>query len=481
MKSLKKNFVYNFILNIIKILFPLITFPYLMRTLEPVGIGKYNFANSIAKYFVMVSSLGIPMYGIREMSKLRNSKRKLNKTYTEIFSINFISRVFFFLLYCIYLIIFPIDNLLLSIVLGFSILLKIFLNDWLFKGMEDYKYITFRNISLKAIALILIFLTVKNKSDYIIYAIIAIISIDGAGIFNLIYAKKYVTFEFSNLNLMKHLKPIITMLSTSVMFLLFMDLDNIMLGYISGEKYVGFYMGAIKFPLIFIPIINSAGTVMIPRISFLFSKGNSNEIKRLLSKSLNLLLMFSLPIIFALIFMSENLINLILGNDYVDSILTLKILAPILIFKVLMNVFGIQILVSDNKEKELFIASFLGAIINISLNFYFIPLMQHNGSAIATLISDFSLVLILYYYIRKFYDIELFTINKLWYLSISTLIIPIVKIINIFTNSDIFILTFTFIIFSSIYFISLIYFVKDTVVLEVIDNLKKEVKRRINN
>ena len=98
-KSLTTNSIYYLLYNVMNVIFPFVTGIYVARVLLPTNIGDVAYAQNIAQYFVILSFLGIPTYGLREISKVRNEKDKLNKLFSELFIINLISTIFFSLIY----------------------------------------------------------------------------------------------------------------------------------------------------------------------------------------------------------------------------------------------------------------------------------------------------------------------------------------------------------------------------------------------
>ncbi len=144
--SVKNSVFYNVILAISQVFFPLITFPYLARTLGPEHIGALNFAESIAKYFVMLAALGIPIYGIREIAKVQDDSLKRTFVFSEIFLINFICTVCLSVVFLILVILVPQlnrDATLFYWTIGFYFF-QVFYLEWFFNGMYEFRFIAIR-------------------------------------------------------------------------------------------------------------------------------------------------------------------------------------------------------------------------------------------------------------------------------------------------------------------------------------------------
>ena len=195
--SVKYNFIMNFILTASQFLFPLITFPYISRVLQPAGNGKIAFVSSIANYFMLVASLGIPTYGIRACAQVRNDRRKLSQTVKEIFLINFAMTICVIVIYMVSVFCVPkfYAEKELFLVYGINILLNMFGMNWVFQALEQYDYITFRSILFKIIAIVLMFLFVHQYDDYVVYGAITVFAAVGSNILNFIRLRKYIDFK----------------------------------------------------------------------------------------------------------------------------------------------------------------------------------------------------------------------------------------------------------------------------------------------
>ena len=213
MKSLKKNIFFNIINDASNILFPLITSMYVSRIIMPEGVGLVSYAQNIASYFVTFAALGLPTYGIREIAKVQNDNTLSNKTFTELFIINAITTAVSTAAYAI-LVMSPLGSGFdkrLMLCFGISILFNFINIEWLYMGKEEYVYISLRSVIIKIISLVLIFVFVRTKEDYINYSIIIVVALGGNYIFNIIHARKIVKFSFKNLEFKKHINPLVVL------------------------------------------------------------------------------------------------------------------------------------------------------------------------------------------------------------------------------------------------------------------------------
>lgn len=474
MKSLKKNFLFNIFRIITNLFFPIITFPYISRILNPEGIGKVVFANSISEYFLMFSSLGIPLYGIREVAKVRDNKKKLEKITSEIFLLNMITTIIVIILYfsAVYLGYLGKERVLLEI-MSLNIFLTFIGVEWFYQGLEEYKYITIRSTIFRVISLILIFTLVKSKYDYITYAAITVLSTVGSNIFNFIKLKSFTKLSFKGLNIKRHLKSILTIFSMNIAISIYTNLDNVMLGYRSTDISIGLYSSGIKLVKLVLGIVTSLGAVMLPRISNYIHNGMENELTELLDKTFKFIILLSLPCFLGLYLTSEEIILIFSGKTFIGAVSTMKYLTPIIIFIALSNFIGIQILYPRGEEKKVLIAVMIGALVNFSLNWVLIPKYAQNGAAISTTIAEGLVLLIqiiLGYRYLKFIKLDFEFYKSI----IATIVMGIVVIIiNSYNLSNVYLLlSFKMLLGGSSYLIALLV-LKDKFLYEIINKILK--------
>ena len=404
-KTLKKNIIMNSISSFISLLYPIITFPYISRILLPNGIGKVNFAISITTYFIMFAQLGIPLYGIRACSELRNDKIKLTKTVLEIFLIYSITTIVSFVLYLFF--ISNVKKLYLDrelyMILSMLFLLNLIGFEWLFKALEKYDFISKISIFLKIISLILILFFVKNKEDYKKYAAIVVFSTSGGALIYFLELRKYIeltSITKIKLELEKHIKPIFTFFLMATTITLYTNLDTMLLGFFSTEEEVGFYVTALKIKNILVTIITSFGAVLLPRLSYYITQKKIRDYRRIIKQSLNYILIISIPVTIYFILFSKLTILILAGEAYFKSILLMQVLLPTVICIGLTNLIGIQIMVPMHLEKKLLMTVIFGAIIDLIINILLISSLASLASAIATLLAEI-VVLILQVSIMK--------------------------------------------------------------------------------
>lgn len=394
----------NALLTISASIFPLITFPYVSRILGPSGTGNVSFATSIVTYFSLFAQLGIPTYGIRATARVRDDKKLLSKTVQEIFIINVVMSIATYIVFFIVLNCVPQMNTdrLLFIIISSTILFNAIGMDWLFKGLEKYTYITFVSILFKFIALILMFIFIHQKSDYVIYGAISIFAASASNICNFLNAHKYITLKpIGGYEFKQHLRPIGIFFAMSCATTIYTNLDTVMLGFMKDNVEVGYYNAAVKIKSVLLGIVTSLGTVLLPRASYYIENNEIDEFKRISGKAINFVVLISFPLALYFILFAKEGIYFLSGDAYTNAILPMQILMPTLIFIGLTNIMGIQMLIPLGKEKVVLHSEIAGAIVDLIINVILIPIMASAGAAIGTLVAEIVVWIVQYNALRN--------------------------------------------------------------------------------
>ena len=389
--SVKVNMIMNALLTMSSFIFPLITFPYVSRILLPLGTGKVNFATSVVNYFAMFAQLGIPTYGIRACAKVRDNKEKLSRTVHELLFINLFMCVLVYITFFIAL--FNVSRLeqdkTLYLVIGIPIILNALGVEWLYKALEKYSYITVRSLIFKAIALVAMFLLVKNQEDYVIYGGITIFAASASNILNFWNLRKCVILKpLGKYNFRQHIKMVITFFSMSIATTIYTNLDSVMLGFMKGDVDVGYYGAAVKIKNILVSLVTSASAVLLPRASFYVDRKMLDEFYHLLKKTMHFVFLLACPLTLYFVIFAREGIFFLSGEAYAGSILPMQIIMPTLIFIGMTNIIGIQMLVPLGLEKQVLYSEIAGAIVDLILNAILIPKFASSGAAVGTLVAE---------------------------------------------------------------------------------------------
>lgn len=390
-KSIKSNIILNCMKTAMSVIFPLITFPYITRILGTANVGKVSFGNSVISYFALAASLGITTYTVREGAAIRDDERKRNQFFNEVFTVNFISTCISFLLLIV-----PLNinatlksySTLLLIQSGLLIFNWIGV-EWIFNIYEDFWQITIRSFAAQIVSLALMFLFVKDADDYLIYAAITVIAAGGSYIFNFMYAGKYYRPHLVlNCQFFYHVRSMLFLAANLFAITIYVNSDITMIGFIVGEYEVGIYSVGVKIYTIVKNILAAMIIGVMPRVSYYFLNEKMKEYTELVSKMAQVLMLLCIPAMTGLFMVSDDVLLLFAGFDYVESSTVLKILSFAIIFAVFGSFFSSYGLIIRRKEKMVLIFTVISAAINVGLNCILIPALGIEGAAITTLISE---------------------------------------------------------------------------------------------
>lgn len=395
-----KKTAINLILNITRVglnlLFPLVTFPYISKVLGPVNLGKVNFTASVINYFVLIASMGIPSYGVIICAKAKEDKERLKQTVCELLYINFSLVIVAYTLFLFSLISVKKfeEYRTLFFVQSISIVLTAAGVDWLYSALEDFTYITFRSIGFKLISAVLIFTCVRKQDDYIIYALILIFSTIGSCVLNFLHAKPYIKFyPIKDLNLKRHIKPILTFFAASVAATISSSIDTTMLGFFYGDYEVGIYSFAVKIKNLLVTVNSAILAVFVPQFS-VYAQRKAYELYKL---KVHMLAQFMYVLACAMtcfvIAFSSDIILILGGEEYYPARLPMYILTSCLIVLSMTWTLGIGVLQPLGMEKIYTKGVTISCVVNVLFNVGLIPFWGTNGASIATLVSEVTLMI----------------------------------------------------------------------------------------
>lgn len=470
-RGVRYNFMMNIILKISQYIFPLITLPYITRTLGAIGNGKVAFASSVISYFSMFSQLGIPTYGVRECARCRDNKDKLTKTVQELLMINSVSVLFSYVLLVISLL--TVKKLqevsLLLIVNSFTILLNMLGMEWLYQSLEQYQYITIRNIGFKIVSVVLMFLLVHNPSDYLIYGTLTVLSSSGSYLMNFFNSRKILEHKFflRQYDLKRHVKPILTFFALSVAVSIYTSMDTVMLGFIAGDGQVAFYSLSTKVKMVLASTISALGPVLLPRITYCLSHGLEKKFQEYIEKSIHFVLLMSIPVAIYFVVMAPQAIYILGGPEYKPAIVCMQIITLAVVPLGIGNIACSQILTPMGKERLTMYSTIIGAIINFAANMIMIPFLGAAGAALATVIAESIVAWIQIHYVwnevktvvKKLPFLQLGLTNALAFMVLEVFL-KIINLSNPFVE-----MVATTIVFFGIYMLILI-LIKDSLVYQ---------------
>ncbi len=476
MVSIKKNYFYNVLLTSTNILAPLIIYPYVLRILGPDGIGKVNFAMSVMGYFLMVAQFGIPLYGIKEIAKVRDDKNKLSKVFSELFFMNLITFIFSFILYLTVIFMVPKfrNDFVLFFIVGINLIFNLFTIDWFYSGLEEYKYITIRSVAVRVLYIILIYLLIHTEKDYVIYAVLGVLTLALSNFINFIYLLKKIKIVFYNLDFKKYLKPVLWIFLSAVIGSIYNKIDVILLGFLTEEKYVGFYTTNRRIISLILSFVSALGTVLIPRLSYYINKDMKKEYKELAEKSLNFIYFLSIPSIIFLIMLAKEILLFFGGSKFLPATFSLQLISLQILATSLATFFGFQVILANNDERSMMLANISGAVINISINLLLIRKFLHNAPSIAIVISEFAVVITQIILARKYINFKIISFKSLNYFMAGILIFLILILLKIYLHNFILLLIISGIT-SLIVYTGYLLLVKDEIILMIKNTILKKL------
>ena len=480
-KSIKKNFIMNIFLTVSSFIFPLITFPYVSRILLPEGMGKVAMATSVIAYFALLARLGIPMYGIRACAGVRDDRLQLSKMVHELFLINlFMVGISYVLLFGVIFSIprFRADSSL-YLIMSVTILLEAVGVEWLYKALEEYQYITVRSILFKFVALIVTFLFVHTKQDYLIYGAITILAASASNLLNFYNLRKYVSFNrFTDYEFKQHVKPILIFFATTCAIVIYTQLNTVVLGLMKTDVEVGLYDSAMKIKNILVSVVTALGAVLMPRASYYVKQGMYEEFSRISGKAIHFVCVLAMPLVVYFILFAVNGIHFLSGERFDGAILPMQIILPTIFFIGLTNIIGIQVLVPLGREKDVFYSVVGGAVVDLAACILLIPKFVVVGAAISNLLAELTVLILQCYFVSHYKD----NVNILAGLKK----IPFWKIIFAFLIAgaisypckalvwkDFFVLLLSGFVYFAVYGIAL-YFLKEQFLVEVVLMVKSK-------
>lgn len=478
--SIKWNIFMNAILTMASFIFPLITFPYVSRILLPEGTGKVSFVTSVVMYFNMFAQLGIPTYGIRACAKVRDDKEALSRTVHELLIINLIMSIlaYFALGICLATIPRFQSEKILFIIISATILFNVIGVEWLYKGLEQYTYITIRSLVFKVLALFAMLGLVHTKSDYIIYGAITIFAASASNLLNFVNARKYINVRVAeNYNLRQHIKPILIFFAMSCATAIYTNLDTVMLGFMKADVDVGYYNAAVKIKNVLLGIVTSLGAVLLPRASYYIEHGLNDEFQKISKKAIEFVFLMALPLsIYFMIFAKEGVLFLS-GSAYEGAIIPMQIIMPTLLWIGLTNIMGIQMLVPLGREKVVLYSEIAGALVDLVINLILIPRMASAGAAIGTLMAEI-VVWIVQFIALRVDVIEAYRRIQYGKILFAVALGIIASIWTQWMQWGVFVtLVFSGIIFLGVYFMTLV-LMKEPLVCEIKNQIVKKLPKR---
>jgi O-antigen/teichoic acid export membrane protein len=470
-----KNYLYNAGYQILALILPLVTAPYVSRVLTQKGVGLNAFTNSIVQYFILFGSIGIALYGNREIAYVKRDRKKMSYVFWEIQILKTVGIVVSLLLYVIFLYFYQV-HLNLMIFQALNLIAAAFDISWFFMGLEDFKRTVIRNTLVKILSLVFIFVFVKNSGDLTIYiSILALSTLLGNLTLWPPLKKILVKVDFKRLRIIRHFRPTVALFIPQIATQIYLVLNKTMLGIMTGTDNAGFYNYSDNLVKVVLALITASGTVMLPHVANAFSLGQHEKVNKYLYTSFDFVSLIAVPATFGLAAVSLHLGPYFYGRGYGPVGLAMMIESPVLLLIGWSNVVGQQYLLPTGQNRPFTVSVVLGAISNIIANVPFIYLWGLNGAMFATVFSEFIVTAYQLWYIRSSIEFKrLFSNLPKYFLAGIIMFVPVFKL-NVSLHTSVLTIAVEVLLGIIIYAI-LILLLKPTSLNSVLTILKKNRK-----
>ena len=394
--DVKRNFVYNGILTLSNYIFPLIVYPYVSRVLGVSNIGICNFVDSVVHWFILVSMMGMTILGNREMAAIGDDRQRRSKAFSELMILNLVTT--FIAAGGLLVAMYTVPKLFAYRSLLYVGVLKLFANflciDWYFRGTEDFRYITGRTIFVKILYVAAVFLFVRRADDYPLYYLLTVLVLGANAAINLFYARRSVSFVRKDLKPMRYLKPFLMLGMYMLLTALYVTLNVTWLGFVTDDVQVGYYTTASKLYSIVIAFFSAFTGVMLPRMSSLVSENRLDDFRSMIDRTFDLLFMFAVPLVIYASLCAPEIVRIFAGAGYEGAYVPARIMMPLILVVGLEQVYVIQILMPNKRDRSIFVNSCVGATVGVVLNVLLVSRLQAVGSAIVWITSETAVLVI---------------------------------------------------------------------------------------
>ena len=465
-----KKYLYNLIYVVANILFTVASFTYTNWILGPDLIGKAQFILTFAQYFCLIAALGIPIYGVVEVAKAAGNKERLSKLFSELVVINLIATLVMLVIYLLIISIFTTfhDDYSLYLIAGGLVFIGFTTIEWLYVGLEQFRFLAVRTLVIRSVYMVALVALVRSEADLLIYLILYSLSIFATNIWYLFNRPGKVRFWFRNLDLKKHIPALMLLFSTTLTISFYTIVDVLLVGFLAGKTEVGLYTAAIKLNKLVIPVIGSLATVLIPGISRSIADRNDGALKKLIDNSFAFICLLGIPVSAGMLVFAPEIMHVFTGPKFAEAIPAMQITAFLAFFIGLGNLFGLQLLIPGGFRKQYMIATLIGVVISLSLNFLLIGRYGHTGAAIAMMATEITVSAVCWYFVRKRYPINFNWMLVLQTIGICLLFVPVAWLLRSWDTIPLVRLIFAVAMCAGLYFAIQIFVLREKHILEII-------------
>ena len=419
--SLKKNYLYNVMYQVISIIVPFITTPYISRVLGADAIGEYSYTASIVTYFSIAATMGLAMYGQREIAYVRNDRGKRSILFFEVELYKLLTTTVCVILFLMFAFRYSSSSRRILYLVQTTTIISVFFDiSWFYQGLEEFRITVFRNLLIKIIGAISIFVFVHTKDDLLLYVGLHCLIVFVSNAMLWLYLGRYISFpSVRDLRPFRFTWTMLEMFIPLIAIQVYTVLDKTMIGRITQSAYEnGCYEQTTKMINMVMALVTSLGTVMLPRMAAVYAEHNDKRFEELATKAFHYVILLACPLCAGLIAVSANFVPIFYGPGYDRVIDLLRIYSFVLIIIPLSNIAGYAILMPMGQHNKGTIAVVTGAFVNFSLNLFLIAIWKSIGAAVATIVAESVVTLIHLYFVRK--KVSLSSIGKYYIRNVLT-------------------------------------------------------------
>lgn len=437
--SIKKNYYYNLFYQILSIMLPIITTPYISRVFTANEVGINAFTASVSQYFILLSGLGVGLYGNKAIARVKDKQRQVDKYFWSIFFVKCLTTSISLILYFIVVFCVIRENKFIYILQSINIIAVAFDISWLFIGLENFKNVVMRNTLVRLVSVVCILLFVNNVNDLGKYIFILGVSNLLGVLVMWIYVPKFINkFYFEPKLIIQQLNPLIRLFIPQIISMIYAVLDKTMLGIFSTQEQVGLYDQSQKIIKILQTIVTSLATVVIPRISYLIANDRLEEVKDYMNKTFSYMSYLSFPIAFGLFAVSDEFSKWFFGAEFWGVGPVLKLNSFVIIAITWGYLIGLQYLIPSGREKQLTLSYILAAVLNFTVNLFVLKRFGAIGAVISTLLAEFTVSFSQLFLVRKDLDVLkmlLGTVKSIIACIVMILVISIISLPSLFLTT----------------------------------------------
>lgn len=476
--SIIKNYLYNTVYQIMSMLIPLITMPYLTRVFDPEQLGLNSLSLSIANYFMLFGVLGMQMYGNRQIAYVRDNKEKLAKTFWSLYTVQLATSTVSLIVYYVFISCFTTVNTTIYLIQGLNIISVMIDISWLFMGLEDFKKVVIRNTFARLVGLACIFIFVKGPDDLLLYALLTVLVNIVSILLMWLYVPRYVGSIVIDKKIVRRtIKPLLKLFLPQIATQVYTLLARTLVGFLSTKDQVIFYDYSQKIVNMVLAMITSIGVVLLPRVSNIIGNGKREEVPRIIEKTFKIVSYLAIPMSIGLMCVSKILVSWFLSPKYL-SVGQLTAWTSLIIIAVSWaNIIGVQYLIATKQENKYTLSIIIAAIVNLIMNVCLIPSHGAAGAIISLIVAEYIGIVIQLILVRKQLPIKRMLLGVVKYVIVSLIMgVVVVFIGNSISNGML--ANIVQGISGVVIYIVIMFIIKDEVQKEMISRIMTMIRKK---